>query len=90
MQFSSLRVFALALAAVHLCAASPLAKRFDDFSVKHAWNEVPRGWEFHSDAPADHRFDLKIALKQDKFDELIRHLYEVSDPVHERYVFAHA
>ena len=25
------------------------------------------------------------AVKQDKFDELLKHLYEVSDPAHSRY-----
>jgi tripeptidyl-peptidase-1 len=29
--------------------------------------------------------NLKIGLKQSKFDELERHLYEVSNPYHERY-----
>jgi len=36
-------------------------------------------------APKDHIINLRIALKQSRFDELERHLYEVSDPFHERY-----
>lgn len=74
----------VALAPVAL--TKPLAKRWDDFQVKHTWVETPSGWEVHGDAPADHRIDMRIGLKQDKFDELVEHLYQVSDPSHERYV----
>lgn len=28
---------------------------------------------------------MRLALKQDRFDELVEHLYEVSDPEHARY-----
>ncbi|EIW59803.1 subtilisin-like protein, partial [Trametes versicolor FP-101664 SS1] len=74
------------LALVQLCVANPLLpKRWDDFGVKHAWAEIPRGWELHGPAPADYTFDMRIGLKQDKFDELVTSLYEVSDPAHERY-----
>lgn len=75
------------LALVQLCVANPLLlKRWDDFGVKHAWAEIPRGWELHGPAPADYTFDMRIGLKQDKFDELVTSLYEVSDPAHERCV----
>lgn len=83
MRWSSLFIFAL----VQLIAAKPLVKRWDDFEVKHSWVEVPRGWELHSAAPADHSLDMRIGLKQDKFEELVAHLYEVSDPAHERCAF---
>ncbi|KAI8969372.1 subtilisin-like protein [Trametes punicea] len=77
---------ALLLALVQLVVATPLiSKRWDDFAVKHAWTEVPRGWELHGPAPADHTFDMRIGLKQDRFDELVAALYEVSDPSHEKY-----
>lgn len=33
----------------------------------------------------DHEIQLRIGLKQGSFDELERHLYEVSDPSHSRY-----
>lgn len=82
MHLWSLVVVALAPVAL----TKPLAKRWDDFQVKHAWVETPSGWEVHGDAPADHRIDMRIGLKQDKFDELVEHLYQVSDPSHERYV----
>ncbi|KAI0682616.1 tripeptidyl peptidase A [Earliella scabrosa] len=45
----------------------------------------PRGWTKSQPAPADHVIDLRIALPQPNFAELERHLYEVSDPFHERY-----
>ncbi|KAI0794109.1 subtilisin-like protein [Fomes fomentarius] len=77
-------VFLLGLA--QLIASKPLAsKRWDDFEVKHAWTEVPRGWELHGPAPSDYTFDMRIGLKQDRFDELVTALYEVSDPAHARY-----
>ncbi|KAI0675673.1 peptidase S8/S53 domain-containing protein [Trametes maxima] len=77
---------AILLGLVELAVANPLAtKRWDDFEVKHAWNEVPRGWELHGPAPDDYTFDMRIGLKQDRFDELVTALYEVSDPAHERY-----
>ncbi|KAI0653154.1 peptidase S8/S53 domain-containing protein [Cubamyces menziesii] len=77
---------ALLLAFVQLAIANPLvAKRWDDFEVKHAWTEIPRGWELHGPAPADYAFDLRIGLKQDKFEDLVTTLYEVSDPAHEKY-----
>ncbi len=76
-------VFLLGLA--QLIASKPLAsKRWDDFEVKHAWTEVPRGWELHGPAPSDYIFDMRIGLKQDRFDELVTALYEVSDPAHAR------
>lgn len=78
---------ALVLVLAQLSAAKPLnSKRWNDLAVKHAWVEVPQGWEFHSTAPADYLLDMRIGLKQDRIDELISALYEVSDPTHERYV----
>ena len=53
--------------------------------TKHSWVQIPRGWEEHSVPPADHPITLKIALKQDGIDELVKTLYEVSDPGHEKY-----
>ena len=64
-----------------------LAKRWDDFEVKHAWADTPKGWTCHGPAPADHTLDMRIALKQDRFDELLTALYEVSEPSHERYEY---
>ncbi|KAI0758086.1 tripeptidyl peptidase A [Fomes fomentarius] len=47
--------------------------------------QPPRGWTKSQPAPADHIIELRIGLPQPNFAELERHLYEVSDPFHERY-----
>lgn len=75
----------LALGLVHLCAAKPLSRRWGDFLEKHSWEETPKGWKVHSVPSPDHEFEMTIGLKQDKEDELIKNLYEVSDPHHHRY-----
>lgn len=75
----------LVLGLVQLSVSKPLNKRWDDLAEKHSWVEIPRGWEYHSPAHADHLFEMRIGLKQDKLDELISSLYEVSDPNHQRY-----
>ncbi|SLM34708.1 tripeptidyl peptidase protein [Lasallia pustulata] len=54
------------------------------YAVKDS-HVVPRKWTRVGPAPADHRINLQIGLKQSQFDELERHLYEVSDPSHHRY-----
>ncbi|KAH7905839.1 peptidase S8/S53 domain-containing protein [Hygrophoropsis aurantiaca] len=53
--------------------------------VKESIYGPPRGWAKGSPAPPDHIIDLKIALPQPNFDVLEKHLWEVSDPSHERY-----
>ncbi|KAJ7249548.1 peptidase S8/S53 domain-containing protein [Mycena haematopus] len=69
-----------------LSGAKPLSsKRWNDISVKHRWVEIPRGWEFHSTPPEDHLLEMRIGLKQNRLDELVSALYEVSDPTHEKY-----
>ncbi|KAJ6515255.1 tripeptidyl peptidase A [Mycena sanguinolenta] len=45
----------------------------------------PRTWTISGPAPSDHFINLRIALPQSNFDLLEQHLYEVSDPYHERY-----
>ncbi|KAJ6515250.1 tripeptidyl peptidase A [Mycena sanguinolenta] len=45
----------------------------------------PRAWTISGPAPSDHFINLRIALPQSNFDLLEQHLYEVSDPYHERY-----
>lgn len=78
MRFSSswlLLAFALSAAA----AASKQACKVKE-SVDH-----PTGWTKHMPAPADYLIDLRIALPQPNFHILETHLYEVSDPYHERY-----
>ena len=70
---------------VQLCMSKEVFKRWDDFSVKHSWAEVPSGWELQGPAPEEHLINLRIGLKQDKLDELIASLYEVSQPQHPKY-----
>ncbi|KXN92350.1 Tripeptidyl-peptidase sed2 [Leucoagaricus sp. SymC.cos] len=45
----------------------------------------PRGWIKHSLPKPDHHINLRIGLPQPNFGLLEQHLYEVSDPAHERY-----
>ena len=71
---------AFAFALVPLGLATPLVRRWDDHKVKHSWIEVPKGWEVHSDAPADHMLDMRIALKQRDMPGLEAALMAVSDP----------
>ncbi|KAF2101176.1 subtilisin-like protein [Rhizodiscina lignyota] len=54
------------------------------YALKEAHN-VPRQWTRVGPAPKDHIINLQIGLKQSQFEDLERHLYEVSDPTHERY-----
>lgn len=46
---------------------------------------VPRGWVEHSQPAPDTTVVLRIGLPQPNFAVLEKHLYEVSDPEHERY-----
>ena len=74
-------VFLLAL--VHLGLSKPL-QRWGELRTKHAWADIPRGWELYGDAQPDHVLDLRIGLTQNRIDELITSLYEISDPAHAR------
>jgi tripeptidyl-peptidase-1 len=94
--------FAVLLAFAHAAISKPLAARWNDMAVKHAWEVVPNGWISQGAAPADHKMvsadpathviqgltkyqSFRIGLKQDKMDDLITSLHEVSDPAHARY-----
>ncbi|KAF4624138.1 hypothetical protein G7Y89_g14035 [Cudoniella acicularis] len=77
--FATLLSIAVAAKAV---TASPIRSR-TPYSVKET-HFVPRGWRQVEDAPQG-LINLNIGLKQGQFEELDRHLYEVSDPDHERY-----
>ncbi|KAG6886113.1 hypothetical protein C0993_002632 [Termitomyces sp. T159_Od127] len=76
---------AILVSLVSFSVAKPLSRRWNDVAVKHSWVEVPRGWQYHSSAPADYEFSMRIALKQDNIDALIANLWETSDPTHARY-----
>ncbi|KAG6899605.1 hypothetical protein C0993_008766 [Termitomyces sp. T159_Od127] len=45
----------------------------------------PRGWTTNGNPSPDHKIILRIGLPQPNFHILEKHLYEVSDPDHERY-----
>jgi Pro-kumamolisin, activation domain len=45
----------------------------------------PRNWIDLGRAPPTQLIPLRIALPQERFDELERHLYEMSDPHHSQY-----
>ena len=66
-------------------SSAKLLRRWDDFAEKHSWAEVPQGWEYRDSAPQDHTFDLRIGLKQNRIEELIENLLEISDPSHARF-----
>ncbi|THV07777.1 subtilisin-like protein [Dendrothele bispora CBS 962.96] len=69
-----------------LAAAKPvLDTRYSTFQTKHSWVQIPKGWEYHSTPPSDTLISLRLGLKQAKFEELLSHLYQVSDPTHARY-----
>jgi tripeptidyl-peptidase-1 len=61
-----------------------LSVPYSDYMVKDT-HHVPRSFRWIRPAPKDHMVNLKIGLKQSKFDELEKHLYEVSDPYYERH-----
>ncbi|PWN53318.1 subtilisin-like protein [Violaceomyces palustris] len=46
---------------------------------------IPRGWVERAPAPEDHTLSLRINIKQRDGEALVRHLTEISDPLHERY-----
>ena len=53
--------------------------------IKESIEGPPRGWLRHGPAPPDHLLELKIGLPQPHFPILENHLWEVSNPKHERY-----
>jgi tripeptidyl-peptidase-1 len=70
----SLKKFLSLAAAAQAAFGSPLGAR-SAYSVKETHN-VPTKWTTLGRAPADHKLHLKIGLKQGRFAELERHLYE--------------
>ncbi|KUJ06660.1 tripeptidyl peptidase-like protein [Mollisia scopiformis] len=70
------------LACAGTISASP--QRRADYALKER-HFVPRSWTRVGPAPSQHKIQLHIGVKQGNFNELERHLYEVSDPFHPRY-----
>ena len=57
-----------------IVAATPVRVR-SPYTVKET-HPVPSKWSRTGPAPGHHLINLQIGLKQSKFDELERHLYE--------------
>ena len=64
----------IVLGGIIAAAATPLRVR-SEYCVKEHHN-VPPKWNRISDAPLDHLINLQIGLKQSRFDELERQLYQ--------------
>jgi tripeptidyl-peptidase-1 len=77
----SLLVFGL----VQLGISKTILKRWDNVAPKHSWSEIPRGWEYKAPASSNYVFELRIGLKQNKINDLIDNLMEISDPTHPRF-----
>jgi tripeptidyl-peptidase-1 len=75
-------LFTVAVAA-QAAFGTPIQSR-SVYAVKERHN-LPRGWKNAGRASKSQMMYLRIGVKQSKFDELERHLYEVSDPEHVRY-----
>jgi tripeptidyl-peptidase-1 len=65
-----------------LVAASPVSQ---DLATRHALREVPSGWTKIARAPAEHKIDLRVGLKQARMGELLNVLSKVSDPANSEY-----
>ncbi|PQE10630.1 tripeptidyl-peptidase 1 precursor protein [Rutstroemia sp. NJR-2017a WRK4] len=72
-----------ALFAASLVSSSPIKAR-TPYAVKES-HFVPPQWSRVGPAHEGSVINLQIGLKQSQFGELERHLYEVSDPSHDRY-----
>jgi hypothetical protein len=67
-----MRSFILVSAFLALCTATPLNRRY----VVKETHQPPPEFTLESDAPQEHLIRLQVGLKQNRFDELERHLYE--------------
>lgn len=73
--------FLLPVLVATLAAGSPLGQ----FVTKQALPSIPAGWQVKTPAPADHKLDLHIRLKEQNLDQLAQRTLAVSDPEHEDY-----
>ena len=78
--------FLLVFHFAQLVTSKTLLKRWDNHVVKHAWSEIPQGWEQLAPAPSDYNLELRIDLKQNRINDLIDNLMEISDPKNPRYI----
>ena len=66
------------------CAGRLVDVCSDQFTIKEAVLPPP-GWINNGPAPPNHVVNLNIGLVHSRFEDLETHLYQVSDPFHERY-----
>ena len=78
--------FLLVIGLAQLGTSKTPLKRWDNLALKHAWPEIPHGWEHTTPAPSDYVLELRIGLKQNGIDDLIDNLMEISDPTNPRYI----
>ena len=76
--------FSLVQAIIGFALVGAIPTKDCTYAVKEKIN-APHGWVLHGQPAPHHTVELKIALPQPNFNELERHLYEVSDPDHHRY-----
>ena len=76
------KLFILAL--VGYVATSSHLKRWEEMEVKDERPGIRDGWVDEGAAPQDAILNMHIALKQHRFEELLDHLHEISDPMHVR------
>ena len=88
MHYHWLIVITISTIARLACLATPLASRWDDMHVKHAWEAAPQNWESIGPPFPNTTIDLRIALKPGNEKALVDALYEVSTPSHPKYVFS--
>ena len=80
-----LSCLAVALALPSLSCAVRLAGVCADQNAIKEIVAPPPGWVKHGPAPSHSIINLNIGLPYSNFGDLERHLYQVSDPSHERY-----
>ncbi|KAJ3537720.1 hypothetical protein NM688_g6636 [Phlebia brevispora] len=79
-----MKVIAACLVLVFAAVVQSAPSTRSSFKVKETIIP-PRGWTRQGRAPGNSPIELRIALPQANFPLLEQHLYEVSDPFHERY-----
>jgi hypothetical protein len=74
---SPMRVSLLSLLLFGDRAFGLVAKRFPSSSYQlKEYHHVPRSWSRTGAAPPDHIISLRVGLKQSRFDELEKNLFE--------------
>jgi len=72
----------LVVSALPICLGAPTTS--SPYTTKERV-PPPRGWTQQGKPSSDHHIVLRIGLPQTNFHILEQHLYQISDPFHERY-----